>query len=534
MIVYLLMTSAVIFACVVFNKISNKLGIPVLLAFIILGMLFGIEGIVKIPFDNYGFAEQICSIAMIFIMFYGGFGTKWSEARPIAFQALLLSSLGTILTAGLVGIFCHFILHIQLLESFLIGAVISSTDAASVFSILRSKRLNLKYNTASLLEIESGSNDPFSYMLTIVILSCMSDGTASIRNFGVMICTQIVFGVIFGIGIAVVALLILKRFHAMPAGFDAIFLVGVAIASYAVPSYLDGNGYLSAYITGIIIGNWQIHNKHALVNFFDGTTGLMQMLLFFLLGLLSTPSNMKGVIFVALCTALFLTFAARPAAVFLLLTPFKCKWNQQLFVAWSGMRGAASIVFAIMAVIHPTQNDNDIFHIVFFIVLFSILLQGSLIPLVAGKLNMTDSESDVMKTFTDYTEEVPVQFIQCSISKTHPWSGKTISEILLPPDLLLVLLIRGKDKIVPNGKTVLQSYDTLILSGLKTETIEGVRLYEREIKQKDEWAERKISDIPSGKNLIIMIKRGERTIIPKGNTVIRRGDVLVINEAGEE
>lgn len=164
----------IIIICVLSNKLSNKIGMPVLFAFIVLGMLFGTDGIGKIHFDNYVIAEQVCSVALIFIMFYGGFGTKWSEAKPVAIKGIVLSSVGTLLTAFIVGLFCYFILKIDLLESFLIGSVISSTDAASVFSILRSKHLNLNDNTASLLEIESGSNDPFSYMLTIIVLSLMN------------------------------------------------------------------------------------------------------------------------------------------------------------------------------------------------------------------------------------------------------------------------------------------------------------------------------------------------------------------------
>ena len=170
---YLLITAAVIVLCIALNRISAKIGMPVILAFILIGMFFGSDGVVKIPFDNYSFANDVCSVALIFIMFYGGFGTKWSIAKPIAAKAITLSSLGTVLTAAILGVFCHFALGITWLESFLIGSVICSTDAASVFSILRSKRLNLKYNTASMLVIESGSNDPFSYMLTAIFISLM-------------------------------------------------------------------------------------------------------------------------------------------------------------------------------------------------------------------------------------------------------------------------------------------------------------------------------------------------------------------------
>ncbi|NMP37576.1 MAG: potassium/proton antiporter [Clostridiales bacterium] len=527
----LLLAAAVITACVIFSKISGKLGIPALLAFIILGMFFGSDGIVKIEFDNYEFAEKICSTALIFIMFYGGFGTNWQQAKPIAARAVLLSSLGTVATAGLVGVFCRYVLNIAALESFLIGAVISSTDAASVFSILRSKRLNLRDNTASLLELESGSNDPFSYMLTVIALALMN-GEVSGGSFVYMLFSQLVFAVLFGALTAMFTMIFLKKVKPSASGFDAIFIVSAALAAYALPTALGGNGYLSVYITGIILGNRRINNKQALVHFFDGATALMQMLLFFLLGLLAFPSQLPSVALTSLCIAVFLTFVARPIAVFVLLSPFKSSLRQQLLVAWSGMRGAASIVFAIMAVINPAVTDNDIFHIVFFIVLFSILLQGSLIPLAARKTGMTDPLADVMKTFNDYIDKVPVQFIEFEISPSSPWSGKSVGEIVLPPDCILVLLMRGDEKTVPNGKTVLETGDKLILSGRAAGEIEGVNLYEKQVGMDDEWSDKAVCDIPAGEKLIIMIKRSDDIIIPRGDTVLRERDILVINDAG--
>lgn len=529
MAVYLLVAAVVIIACVVCNKISSKLGIPMLLAFILLGVFFGSDGVVKIPFDNYAFAEQICSVALIFIMFYGGFGTNWKEARPVAGKAILLSSLGTVMTAGLVGLFCWYALHISPLESFLIGAVISSTDAASVFSILRSKRLNLRYHTASLLEIESGSNDPFSYMLTVVVLSLMNGGVSG-GQFVYLLTRQLVFGIAFGFGTAALTLLFLKRFRGASAGFSAIFVVAVAIISYAAPTILGGNGYLSAYITGIILGNQRLDNKLELVHFFDGATALMQMLLFFLLGLLSFPSELPKVALTALLIALFLTFVARPLAVFALLAPFGSKFRQQVLVAWAGMRGAASIVFAIMVVIDPVTTDNDVFHIIFFIVLFSILLQGSLIPLVAKKIGMTDDESDVMKTFNDYMEEVPVQFVQFTVRAPHPWVGMALRDMVLPPESLVILITRGGKNIVPNGETVLQENDTLILSGKSTHHTDELKLYERKLEQGDEWIGKTIAQVPSGTTLIILLRRGERVVIPKGDTVLQEQDTLVITD----
>ena len=267
-------------------------------------------------------------------------------------RQILLSTAGVVMTAGITGAFCYFALRMKLLESLLIGAVISSTDAASVFSILRSKRLNLKDNTASLLEVESGSNDPFSYMLTMTVLSIMS-GTAETGGIAYMLFAQIVYGLLGGAVIALLALWFLKNFHFATEGFDTIFVVAVVLLAYAAPAAIGGNGYLSAYVVGILLGNGPLKNKKALVHFFDGITGLMQMLIFFLLGLLAFPSQLPGVVLPALLIALFLTFAARPLAVFAIMTPFRCRLNQQLLVAWSGLRGAASIVFAIMAVVSP-------------------------------------------------------------------------------------------------------------------------------------------------------------------------------------
>lgn len=528
---YLLLAAAVIFACVVCNRITSKLGMPMLFAFILLGMFFGTDGALKIAFDNYAFAEQICSVALIFIMFYGGFGTNWSTAKPVAVKAIVLSSLGTVMTAGFVGLFCHFVLKMALLESFLIGAVISSTDAASVFSILRSKKLNLKYNTAPLLEIESGSNDPFSYMLTVIVLALMNSGTS--EGFGYMLFAQIVYGVAFGFGIAIAAVFILKRFKISSAGFNAIFIMAVALIAYAAPAYFGGNGYLSAYITGIILGNKRIDNKQELVHFFDATTGLMQMVLFFLLGLLSFPSQFPAIALTALCIALFLTFVARPLAVFAILTPFKgANVRQNLLVSWAGMRGAASIVFAIMAVINPAVTDNDIFHTVLFIVLFSILIQGTLIPVVAKKLKLTDSGEDVMRTFTDYIDEVPVQLIQFSVPAAHPWNGKAVKDIQLPPDSLLVLLTRGDKRLIPNGNTVVREGDMLVLSGNSTDKVDGVRLYERGAEASG-WVGKTVSEVPSGEEFIMLIKRGGRVVIPRGNTEFKENDVLVLTDAKE-
>lgn len=527
---YILLVAAVILLCLSLNKMSNKLGIPMLLAYILLGMMFGTDGILKIPFDNFTIAEQICTVSLIFIMFYGGFGTNWKQAKPVAGKAVLLSTVGVILTAVTTGAFCHFILRMDFWESMLIGSVISSTDAASVFSILRSKRLNLKNNTASMLEVESGSNDPCSYMLTVIILTIMS-GELSGSSLVVMIFSQIIFGILVGVVVALAAAFILKKVNFATDGFDTIFVFSMALVSYAGASMINGNGYLAAYIAGIILGNTPLHHKKSLVHFFDGITGLMQMLIFFLLGLLAYPSQLPKILPIALAIAVFLTFVARPVSVFAILMPFRCPVKQQLLVSWAGLRGAASIVFAIMATVSPAYTKNDLFHIVIFIVLFSISIQGTLLGLVAKKLDMIDENGNVMKTFSDYSDEMPVEFVKISIKAGHPWENRRIKDLTSLPDLLLVLILRGEECIIPNGNTVVLAGDKIVLSALSPEENLGICLTEIPIEKDSKWIGKPLSRIKLGEEkLVLVLKRNEKVVIPNGNTVIRENDVLVISQ----
>ena len=527
---YILLVAAVILLCLSLNKMSNKLGIPMLLAYILLGMMFGTDGILKIPFDNFTIAEQICTVSLIFIMFYGGFGTNWKQAKPVAGKAVLLSTVGVILTAVTTGAFCHFILKMDFWESMMISSVIRSTDAASVFSILRSKRLNLKNNTASMLEVESGSNDPCSYMLTVIILTIMS-GELSGSSLVVMIFSQIIFGILVGVVVALAAAFILKKVNFATDGFDTIFVFSMALVSYAGASMINGNGYLAAYIAGIILGNTPLHHKKSLVHFFDGITGLMQMLIFFLLGLLAYPSQLPKILPIALAIAVFLTFVARPVSVFAILMPFRCPVKQQLLVSWAGLRGAASIVFAIMATVSPAYTKNDLFHIVIFIVLFSISIQGTLLGLVAKKLDMIDENGNVMKTFSDYSDEMPVEFVKISIKAGHPWENRRIKDLTSLPDLLLVLILRGEERIIPNGNTVVLAGDKIVLSALSPEENLGICLTEIPIEKDSKWIGKPLSRIKLGEEkLVLVLKRNEKVVIPNGNTVIRENDVLVISQ----
>lgn len=524
----LLLSAVVLAACIFGSRISARLGVPTLLFFIALGMLFGSDGLFKIDFEDYSVTETVCSSALIFIIFYGGFGTKWSTARPIALKAVLLSTLGVFVTAGLTGYFCHAVLGMDLLEGMLIGAVLSSTDAASVFSILRSARLNLKYNTAPILEIESGSNDPCAYMLTVVLLSAIG-ANVSLADFGYDVFSQLIFGASIGALLAVLGGLVLRRFDFGENGFDSIFLVAVALAAYALPSFVGGNGYLGAYIAGIIMGNQTIPKKKNLVNFFDAFDGIMQMIIFFLLGLLVTPSALADYIVPALFIALFLTFAARPAAVALLLTPFKAPLNQQLILSWAGLRGAASIVFAIVAVVSPHFGDESIFSIVFCVVLLSLLFQGSLLPLASRRLDMIDDRVNVMKTFNDYSEENDINFIRLEVNENSSWAGKKISEIGSIPNLLIAAIVRGKETIIPKGDTELKAGDFLIVCGKSYQGKDNIKLNEINIHMESDMLGRKLRDIDVGHDsLIVLIRRDGEDIIPDGNSTVEFGDTVVI------
>lgn len=459
----LIIASVVVLICIFSSKILYKFGVPSLLIFILLGMVFGSEGIVGIPFENYRIAEQLGSFGLIFIIFYGGFCTNWKMAKPVVGKSVLLSTFGVVITAGITGLFCTVVLKISLLEGLLIGSIVASTDAASVFSILRSQKLNLKGGLASTLEIESGSNDPFAYMLTITILSLIKGGGE--QSTLQLLVFQIFFGLLIGVVLAKVSAWILKNITFEIEGLYPVFVMAIAILAYSMSSWIGGNGYLSVYIAGIIIGNSKIQNKKSLVRFLDGISWLMQIMLFFILGLLSFPSHLKSVLIPGILISLFLIFVARPIATFGILNFFKVPLKHKLFVSWVGIRGASSIVFAILAVTNEAVIQSDIFHIVFFIALFSVALQGTLIAPIAKKLDLVDNESAVLKTFNDYQEESNAKLYELEITPESYWANKTIMDANIPDEILVVMIKRAENVIHPKGATMIKSGDILVLSG---------------------------------------------------------------------
>lgn len=523
----LLLSAVVIFSAIFTNKFIKSLGIPSLLFFMCLGMIFGSDGIFKIHFEDFTITKELCSVALGFIIFYGGFCTKWKTARPIAAKAAVLATAGVFATAVLTCIFCHFVLNVSFLESFLIGAVISSTDAASVFSILKSRNLNLKENTAPLLEIESGSNDPMSYILVILAITLLQGQSAGFATS--MFFKQMIFGILIGVIIAKGAVFILQKTKLITEGNDTLFVIALVLSAYALPEIVNGNPFLAVYFLGIILGNAHIKNKFALMNFFDGITKLCQIAIFFILGLLAFPSKVPSLFYTGTLIFLFLTFVARPVAIFALLLPFKASVNQCLLVSWAGLRGVASIVFAIIAINSGVSLHYDLFHLVFLISILSVAFQGTFLPFAAKKTNMIDEFSDVRKTFNDYQDEYAIKLMNLKIDKNHVWLGREIKNINFPEGSLALVILRDNKKIIPKGTTVIKNGDNIVLSLPTTSLADDITLKEVVIDKNHKWYNKKIKDLELQKNdLIVMIKRDGENIVPNGELTLKDDDLAVI------
>lgn len=556
----ILLAAVVLILCVFSDRLSGKIGVPALLIFIGVGIFFGCDGVVRIPFENYEFASYVCEAALIVIMFTGGFSMSLKAAKPVIIKAGLMSTLGVAVTAGVTCVFCMLVLGIPFAESLLIGSVISSTDAASVFSVLRSKRLNLKNGLAPLLEAESGSNDPFSYMLTIISLSLFKGGEATF--IPLLILEQLGFGIVFGFVVGIAGAFVAKKFKTTTDGFESILFLAFALLAYGLPMLLGGNGYLSVYIAGMIMGNARsaAHKYHEqkrriarffnnvlgitfkggkriapseTVVFLNGTTGVCQIAVFFLLGLLSTPSEFGRSILPALAIYLCLTLLSRPIAV--LIFGGKSPVSDRIFISLAGLRGASSIVFAIMAVVDGVKTENNVFNIVFCVCLMSMLFQGTLLPAAAKRLALIDNNTDVLKTFNDYREDDSITMMRMFIPEKHSWENKKLSEISLPTGSLAVMIKRGGETIIPRGDTVILANDSVILSVPPYEADKSMKLREVFITENHRWKDACIRDLYLPKRLlIVMIKREGESIIPSGATEIHGGDIVVVTDVEDE
>ncbi|MDD4781846.1 MAG: potassium/proton antiporter [Tissierellia bacterium] len=505
-------------------RFSNKHGIPALLLFIVLGMAFGALGL---EFEDFEFADSFATIALMAIMFYGGFGTSWKMAKPVAKESIVLSSFGVVATALITGLFCHYVLRFELLEGMLIGSIVGSTDFASVSNILRSKNLNLKYNTASLLELESGSNDPTAYTMTMVFLSVIIGSKVSIP---ILILSQVAIGSVMGFVFAFIIGKLLKSHRMGADGLYAVFMAATMLITYDATSILGGNGYLALYILGIYLGNMEFRGKRDIVFFFDGFTEIMQIGLFFILGLLSNLTNFVEVFPIALAIMLFMTIVARPVTVYGLMLPFRLKRNQLNMISLAGIRGAAAIAFAIMAVNSDAVISVDIYHIVFGICVLSSLAQGYLMPLAARRWDILDPNDTVLKTFNYYQNKAEIGFLETRIHPNSKLIGSQVKDLNLTFDLIVAKIERDGKIIVPRGKTTIQENDLIVLGGETHYDESGQDLIEFTIPRGHQWENKCIKDLKLPHDrLIIMVQRKDSDIIvPIGDTLLLEDDKVIM------
>ncbi len=457
--------SVLLLISVLVSKISDRFGIPALLLFLVLGMLAGSDGFGGIYFDDPALAQFISIIALVLILFSGGLGTEWNQVRPVIKEGLLLSTFGVLITAVVVGLFASVLLGISLLEGLLLGSIVSSTDAAAVFSVLRSKGISLKGKLKPLLELESGSNDPMAIFLTIGLIQLITQPNASPLSLVGLFIQQMVIGAIVGYGIGKVMLLLVNRLKLGYEGLYPVLVLSLVFLAFGVADLIGGSGFLAVYLAGIVLGQQDFLHQKSLTRFYDGVAWIMQIAMFLTLGLLVFPSRLVPIMGVGLLIAGCLMFIARPASVFLSLLPSKLNWREKTFVSWVGLRGAAPIVLATFPLLAQLEQASIIFNIVFFVVLTSVLLQGTSLPQVAKWLRV-DTPATPKRTYP--IEYVPMggwksELKELPIPANSSMNGKAIVELGLPDEFLVVLIARDKDFVLPSGGTVLQGNDTLLV-----------------------------------------------------------------------
>lgn len=456
-----------VFACIVVSRFLNGVGIPALVVFLAVGMLAGSDGPGGIHFDNAVLANLVGTVALAFILFSGGIDTNWNLIRPVFVPALLLSTVGVILTAGLVGLFVWGVLGYSATTAFLIGAIISSTDAAAVFAVLRGKGIGLQGNLKSLLELESGSNDPVAIFLTLGMTQILTvpnfDWTSLLPLFALNMLT----GVAVGLAMGSLARVIFNRVRLDQEGLYPVLSLSLMLITFGAAELLRGNGFLAVYLCGIWLNRADFTHKRAVVRFHDGMAWLMQILMFIVLGMLVFPSQLAGVALGALLIAMFLILVARPVAVWATLWHTGYNNREKTFIAWTGLRGAVPIVLATFPLMAGYEHSPLVFNIVFFIVLTSVLVQGTLLNRVARWLGV-DAPLDPQAAFHVEIERGghtqgdtrEVQVLPDTVA-----AGNRIVDLELPAGINILLIGRGDQYIVPRGETYIDPYDTLLLFG---------------------------------------------------------------------
>ena len=467
----LLIGSVLLMVSIVVGKTGYRFGVPALLLFLIVGMAFGSDGL-GIQFNNAYQAQAIGVVALSIILFTGGMDTKITEIRPILAPGMVLSTVGVILSALFTGLFIWFIsgmsftsIHLPLTTSLLLAATMSSTDSASVFAILRSQKMNLKHNLRPMLELESGSNDPMAFMLTIVLIQFIQSSGMGAGEILSSFLIQFAVGAGAGYGLGKLTVYMLNKINIDNQSLYPILLLSFVFFIFSVTNLLKGNGYLAVYVAGIIVGNSKIIYRKDINTFMDGLTWLFQIIMFLCLGLLVNPHEMLDIAIVALLIAVFMILIGRPLSVFLSLAPFRnITIKSKLFLSWVGLRGAVPIIFATYPVVAGVEGYRVIFNIVFFITILSLVLQGTTVSYAAKLLNLSTPMKKQGNEFgVELPEEINTDLRDMTITESMLQQADTLKEMSLPQGTLVMLVKRGSEFLIPNGTMKLLAGDKLLL-----------------------------------------------------------------------
>lgn len=467
----LLYASVLMLLSVLASKLSARLSIPALLVFLVIGMLAGPEGPGKIYFNDPWLAKSIGIIALIFIIFSGGIDTHWKGVRQVLLPGFILSTLGVLITAVIVGLFAVLVLKFSFIEGMLLGSIVSSTDAAAVFSILRSRRVRLKGNLAPLLELESGSNDPMAVFLTLGFVGILASRGATITGLLPKFILDMGVGALMGYVSARLGMYAINRIKLEYSGLYPVLTTSLVLLTYAVTTLLKGNGILAVYLTGLIMSSHEFMHKKVIAKFHDGLAWLMQITMFLSLGLLVFPSHIVPVIGGGLLLAAALMFLARPVSMFVCLLPFGFNPAEKAMVSWVGLRGAVPIILATFPLLAGMAQAETIFNVVFFVVITSIMIQGASLPFVARLLRVDAPLPDTRYYPIEFEkrEGIDAELTDTIVPYNSEAVGKRIGDLNVPPECLIVLISRGDKFVIPSGATVIEGGDVFLVLANETD-----------------------------------------------------------------
>lgn len=458
--------AAILVLSVIASKASEKYGIPALLLFLFLGMLAGSEGPGGVEFDDPWLAQALGVAALAFILFAGGMDTRWQEVRCVAGRAFALSTVGVAVTSAVIGIAAAYGLGFSPLEGLLLGSIISSTDAAAVFSVLRSRNIGLSDRVKNLLEFESGSNDPMAVFLTIAFISLLTQQTNPLALIVKIFFMQMALGAVLGFLLGWALVWVINHIGLETEGLYPVLTLSSALLIYGAIAFVGGNGFLGIYIAGLILGHNNFVHKKSLLRFHDAVAWLMQIVMFLILGLQVFPSQLVPVIGTGLLLSAILMLAARPIAVFVCLVASSFTLKEKLLIAWVGLRGAVPIILATFPLLAGIPNAGNIFNLVFFIVLTSVLLQGTSIPLVVQWLGLAERQLHRARHPLEFEEGaggMDTTLMDFIVPYNSKATGKPLLELGLPQGSVIALISRNDKYIVPTGTTVLEPGDVLLI-----------------------------------------------------------------------